>query len=343
WGRLKAHHGNRLNTLAVVVKKTDLAFFKAFANKAYCVKDSPVNIAVAIIEFIDAGMKPGKITRIFLDDFLTMNVMLENALKGIYIEPNSYCIQEKKELGFVPLFGHFVATLNEAWLVGREYNLSLWASTHSSNITDLPWCTSASVRTLGTFIFLAKNGNREFLELALNNNFLISDNNKRPMLKKQLDALDAGSAPIVLSNSNNWELGLVPEFIYDEYQGYRNTVNVESETVEGEEDNTVTNSQQLTDKQRLESLFNMPSDTIPTRHDISKIAATILDIIRNGNPPIKFDAIRKSKRWKNNAPISATVREGIDELISKELIEGNNEIGYTVTDTQEPGTRNQEP
>lgn len=328
WGRLKNHHSNRLNTLAVVVKRTDLSFFKAYANKAYCVKDSPINIAIEIIKFIDTGMKPGKITRVFLDDFLTMNVILENALKGIYIEPNSYCIQDKKELGFVPLFGHFVATLNEAWLVGREYNLSLWASTHSSNITDLPWCTSASVRTLGTFIFLAKNGNREFLELALNNNFLISDNNKRPILKKQLDSLDAGDSPIVLSNSNNWELGLVPKFVSDEYQGYRNSVNVEAEALENEE-NSSARANDNNAREKLELFFKLPSANAPT---LSKLATTILDIIRNGNPPTKLESIRKSRKWGDKAPAMTEIKSSVDELISKELVEGSSEDGYTVVE-----------
>jgi len=63
---------------------------------------------------------------------------------------------------------------------------------------------------------------------------------------------------------------------------------------------------------------------------LTKVAATILEIIKSGNPPIKFDAIRKSKRWKDGSPISATVREGLDELISKELITGDNENGYCI-------------
>ena len=136
-------------------------FFKRFATHAIAVKDSPVAAALAIIKFIDCGMKGGKITRVFLDDFLTMNLLLDNALKNVWVDPGNYTISDKKELGLVPLTGHLHATLNEAWLVGREYNLSLWVSSHSPNLDALPFCGSRDSRSVGDIIFLAKNNKRE--------------------------------------------------------------------------------------------------------------------------------------------------------------------------------------
>ncbi|MHC5862413.1 hypothetical protein, partial [Nostoc sp.] len=324
WGRLKTHHGNRLQSLAVVVKKSDLAFFKSFATTALCIKDNPVNAVVEIIKFIDAGMKEGKITRLFLDDFLTMNVMLENALKGIYLEPNSYYISEKKELGFVPLAGHLQASLNEAWLVGREYNLCLWVSSHSPNLDALPFCGSRDSRSVGDIIFLAKNSKREFLELALNNAHLISNSNKRQELKQQLDQLDAGDSPIVLSNNSNWTLGVVPEFIRDEYKGYRSQC---LESADFVKDAVADDNIQDDTRQQLESFFKLPSAYTPA---LSKVAATILDIIRNGNPPVKLETIRKSRKWGDKTPPMAEIKSGIDELIQKELIDGKSENGFTV-------------
>jgi hypothetical protein len=323
WGRLKNHYGGKLQSLAVVVKKSDLPFFKRFATKALCVKDNPVYAAVEIIKFVDAGMKAGKITRLFLDDFLTMNTMLKSSLSNVFIDPVSYCVSDKRETGFVPLLSQLYATLNEAWLVGREYNLCLWVSSHSPNLDALPFCGSRDSRSVGDIIFLAKNSKREFLELSLSNAHLISNAAKRQELKSQLDKLDSGNLPIVLSNNNNWTLGIVPEFISDEYQGYKNQcLDVVDAVVEDSQ-----SDKQLDARQQLETLFQLPSASTPS---LTKVAATILEIIKSGNPPIKFDAIRKSKRWKDGSPISATVREGLDELISKELITGDNENGYCI-------------
>ncbi|MEH2101536.1 MAG: hypothetical protein V7K76_17670 [Nostoc sp.] len=253
-----------------------------------------------------------------------MNVMLENALKGIYLEPNSYYISEKKELGFVPLAGHLQASLNEAWLVGREYNLCLWVSSHSPNLDALPFCGSRDSRSVGDIIFLAKNSKREFLELALNNAHLISNSNKRQELKQQLDQLDAGDSPIVLSNNSNWTLGVVPEFIRDEYKGYRSQC---LESADSIKDAVADDNIQDNTRQQLESFFKLPSAYTPA---LSKVAATILDIIRNGNPPVKLETIRKSRKWGDKTPPMAEIKSGIDELIQKELIDGESENGFTV-------------
>ncbi len=332
WGRLRTKYGDKFQSLAVVVKQSDIAFFKRFATHAIGVKENPVAAALSIIKFIDSGMKGGKITRVFLDDFLTMNLLFENALKNVWIDPGSYVISDKKELGLVPLVGHLQATLNEAWLVGREYNLSLWVSSHSPNLDALPFCGSRDSRSVGDIIFLAKNNKREFIELALSNAHLISNAAKRSELKILLDGLDSGTEPLVLANNNNWVLGVVPNSIYAEYQTYReqclevvdatqNSINVEQKTSIQQEDT----------KQQLERFLALPSAERINTLNLSIIASTILEIIKSGNPPVKFDSIRKSRKWGDEAPITATVKAGISELITLKLIDGDNENGYITT------------
>ncbi|MBD2527370.1 hypothetical protein [Nostoc sp. FACHB-133] len=332
WGRLRIKYGDKFQSLAVVVKQSDIAFFKRFATHAIAVKDSPVAAALAIIKFIDCGMKGGKISRVFLDDFLTMNLLFENALKNVWIDPSSYAISDKKELGLVSLAGHLQATLNEAWLVGREYNLCLWVSSHSPNLDALPFCGSRDSRSVGDIIFLAKNNKREFIELALSNAHLISNAAKRSELKILLDELDSGTEPLVLANNNNWMLGVVPNSIYAEYQTYRerclevvdttqNSINVEQKT----------SIQQDHTRQQLERFLALPSAERINTLNLSIIASTILEIVKSGNPPVKFDAIRKSRKWGEEAPVTSTVKAGISELITLKLIDGDNENGYITT------------
>lgn len=320
WGRLRAKYGDKFQSLAVVVKQSDVTFFKKFATHAIGVKENPIAAALSIIKFIDSGMKGGKITRVFLDDFLTMNLMFENALKNIWIDPSSYTISEKKELGLVSLGGHLQATLNEAWLVGREYNLCLWVSSHSPNLDALPFCGSRDSRSVGDIIFLAKNNKREFIELALSNAHLISNGAKRAELKALLDGLDSGTEPLILANNNNWVLGVVPNSIHAEYETYR------GQYLQIGEQKTLI--QQDSQRQELERLLELPSAERVKTINLSMTASTILEIIKTGNPPVKFEAIRKSRKWGEEKPIGATVNEGISELISLELIDGDNENGY---------------
>ncbi|MHC5779645.1 hypothetical protein [Nostoc sp.] len=323
WGRLRAKYGDKFQSLSVVVKQSDVAFFKRFATHAIGIKDDPIAAALTIIKFIDAGMKAGKITRVFLDDFLTMNLLLDNALRNVWVDPISYSISDKRELGYVSLAGRLNATLNEAWLAGREYNLCLWVSSHSPNLDALPFCGSRDSRSVGDIIFLAKNNKREFIELALSNAHLISNSVKRSELKALLDGLDSGTEPLILANNNNWVLGVVPNSIHAEYQQYREQY---LQVVEQK-----TSIQQDDTRQQLERFLELPSAKPVNTPNLSIIASTILEIIKAGNPPVKFDAIRKSRKWGEEAPITATVKDAIGELVSLELIDGDNENGYVPT------------
>jgi hypothetical protein len=230
WGRLKDKHGSKFKSLAVVVKKSDVEAFKGISDQCLSVKNGAVTAAVAVIKFIDASTShTGNISRLFLDDFLTMLKYFETGLKGKLIDPETFAVFDSKKeavecqaFDAVSMYEHLLTLLNEYWLVGREYNSAVWVSSHSSNVQDLPFMGSASARSVGDLLFLAKNGKREFIELALGNNFLISDNKKRQALKLQLDEINVESdEPIVLGNYNNWTLGIVSQEISKEYQAYR--------------------------------------------------------------------------------------------------------------------------
>jgi len=60
-------------------------------------------------------------------------------------------------------------------------------------------------------------------------------------------------------------------------------------------------------------------DDLPTVQ-ISSIAMSILEIIQSGKQPVSFEAIRKSRRWGDNAPAREAIREGLLELVRMEKI-----------------------
>jgi hypothetical protein len=229
WGKLKEAHGSKFKSLAVVVKKSDVDAFKGVSDNCLCVKSGAVTAAIAIIKFVDGSTShTGNVSRLFLDDFLTMQKYFETALKGKFIDPETCAVFDSRKEATeytpdsLPLHDHLLTLLNEYWLVGREYNSAVWVSSHSSNVKDLPFMGSASARSVGDMIFLAKNGKREFIEFALDNGSLIGDSEKRQSIKTQLDSIDVASdEPLVLANFNNWTLGIVPNSVYKEYQSYR--------------------------------------------------------------------------------------------------------------------------
>ena len=216
--------------------------------------------------------------------------------------------------------------------MGREYNLCLWVSSHSPNLNALPFCGSRDSRSVGDIIFLAKNSKREFIELALSNANLISNGAKRSELKALLDGLDSGTEPLILANNNNWVLGIVPNCNHAEYQTYREqcleVVDATQNSIKVEQKTSI---QQEDTRQQLERFLALPSAEPVNTPNLSIIASTILEIVKSGNPPVKFDSIRKSRKWGDEAPITATVKEGIRELILLELIDGDNENGYITT------------
>lgn len=166
------------------------------------------------------------IRRLFIDDFLTASKYLNAAVKGYQINLESYATypskkeaSEAKDFDTISLKDAYESALNEAWLVGREYNLCLWISSHSSNIEDLSFMGGSSSRSVGDFIFLARDGKRDFLETALKNDFLIPSSTTRAEIKHKLESLKVDTdEPILLANYNNWVLGVVPQSVRTEYE-----------------------------------------------------------------------------------------------------------------------------
>lgn len=226
WLKLRESLEEDLSTLAVVVKRADVESFKKIASNVICSKTSSKRAAIEIIKFINEGMThDGKVKRLFLDDYLTSQKYLAAATKKTYIDLETYAIfesqKEAKEQGSfdaILLSDALETSLNEAWLVGREYNLCLWVSSHSSNVEDLPFVGSSDARSVGDFILLARDDKRDFINNALNNNYLLSDSPKRAQLKGMLDGLSVTTGePLLLSNFNNWTLGIVSKSIREEY------------------------------------------------------------------------------------------------------------------------------
>jgi hypothetical protein len=225
WGRLRNTYGNKFKSLAVVVKPTDKPVFSAVADECLLVGDSPRTAAVAILEFIRESMGAhGQVRRLFLDDFLTMNKKFSAALKGLWVNPLTLAVTTGRgdDPDAQPLLETLEAELNNLWLVGREYNSALWVSSHSPNVDALPFVGSKDSRSVGQIVFLCKSDKRDFIEGSLNNPNLIPSNTKRALLKQTLDSLQGVvDERIVLSNDDNWTLGIVPSSINQEYKNYR--------------------------------------------------------------------------------------------------------------------------
>ncbi|MBW4571195.1 MAG: hypothetical protein KME31_25225 [Tolypothrix carrinoi HA7290-LM1] len=225
WGRLKQTYGSRLNSLAIVVKRSDVKSFQGVSDNCLCVDASPRQAAIAILRFIENSKnKDNSIRRLFLDDFLTMNKYFETALRGLYINPTTFDVvsSKKEDMDAQPFIETLHTALNQLWLVGRENNAALWVSSHSSNVDNLPFIGGSQARSVGEIIFLAKNDKREFIEQALNNPSLIGDNTKRQELKAELNSVKADiNEPLILANFNNWTFGIIPNEVHREYQEFR--------------------------------------------------------------------------------------------------------------------------
>ncbi|MEH2321883.1 hypothetical protein [Nostoc sp.] len=123
-------------------------------------------------------------------------------------------------------------------------------------------------------------------------------------------------------------MGIVPDSIHAEYQEYRERC---LEVADAPQNSIKTLIQQDDTIQQLERFLALPSAEPVNVTSLSIIASTILEIIKSGNPPVKFDAIRKSRKWGEEPPVTSTIKAGISELISLKLIDGDNENGYVPT------------
>ena len=331
WLRLKRKHGKNFRSLAIVVKKEDVASFRGISNQVLCVKTNPKKAAVEVLKFIDSAMGSSeKVSRLFLDDYLTAQKYFTAGLKGCYIDLETFSTfdtkKEATEAGStdaVQLKDAFETALNEFWLVGREYNSCLWVSSHSSNVEDLPFMGSSDARSVGDFILLAKDSKRDFISNALNNQYLIPDNTKRAELRQQLDSIKLDSQePIVLANYDNWTMGVVPSEVRTEYETLKTStqdtviqpvnkteLQIDSPTIFQSDDSIA-----CEDSRELNQEFQA------AQLGISFEALLVLDKLKSfREPTVIRDIVRKVPFGKNDTT-TEKVKYYLNELVIAELV-----------------------
>ena len=336
WLRLKRKHGKDFKSLAIVVKKEDVASFQGISDQVLCVKTNPKKAAVEILKFIDSAMGSSeKISRLFLDDYLTAQKYFAAGLKGCYIDLETFSTfdtkKEASEAGStdaVQLKDAFETALNEFWLVGREYNSCLWVSSHSSNVEDLPFMGSSDARSVGDFILLAKDSKRDFISNALNNQYLIPDNSKRAELRQQLENIKLDSQePIVLANFDNWTLGIVPSEVRTEYETLKtSTQDTVIQPVKKPELQVDTpTSLQTDDSIACEDSRELNQELQAAQLGISFEAFQVLDKLKSfKEPTVIRDIVRKVPFGKNDTT-TEKVKYYLNELVISELVLMNQE------------------
>ncbi len=327
WLKLKQQHGSNFKSLALVMKKKDVKHFEPIADKVIWTKNAPRRAAVEIIKFIDSTMdEGGTINRLFIDDYLATQELFDSALGSTVIDLDTYATypnqKEANEAGSydaIPLKAALNARLNEYWTVGREFNSCLWVSSHSPNVEDLPFCGSASARSIGNFIILARDDNREFIELALANAKLISNGGKRKELKTKLDNLKVATGePLTLANTNNWVLGIVPKTILEEYESL--STSTQKTVIQKPNQETVIQDNQATVLQEIDNTATPDSDDLnkelkAASLGISKEAYILLEIIKTKQEG--YTARELSSKYpfgKDNSKVSA-IKYYLGELV----------------------------
>ena len=332
WLKLKQQHGSNFKSLALVMKKKDVKHFEPIADKVIWTKNAPRRAAVEIIKFIDSTMDVGNtINRLFIDDYLASQELFDSALGGTVIDLDTYATypnqKEANEAGSfdaIPLKAALNARLNEYWTVGREFNSCLWISSHSPNVEDLPFCGSASARSIGNFIILARDDNREFIELALSNAKLISDGGKRKELKAKLDSLKVTTGePLTLANTNNWVLGIVPKTILEEYESL--SVSTQNTVVQKPVQETVIQDNQDTVLQEDDTAISPDSEELnkelkAASLGISKEALAVYEKLKSFEKGAKVRDIVQSKPWGRGKTPTSKVKYYLDELVMAELV-----------------------
>ena len=332
WLKLKQQHGSNFKSLALVMKKKDVKHFEPIADKVIWTKNAPRRAAVEIIKFIDSTMDVGNtINRLFIDDYLASQELFDSALGGTVIDLDTYATypnqKEANEAGSfdaIPLKAALNARLNEYWTVGREFNSCLWVSSHSPNVEDLPFCGSASARSIGNFIILARDDNREFIELALSNAKLISDGGKRKELKAKLDSLKVTTGePLTLANTNNWVLGIVPKTILEEYESL--SVSTQNTVVQKPVQETVIQGNQDTVLQEDDTAISPDSEDLnkelkAANLGISKEALAVYDKLKAFEKKAKVRDIVQTKPFGKVKTPTSKVKYYLDELVIAKLV-----------------------
>ena len=332
WLKLKKEYGGKFQSLALVMKSKDTKTFEPLADKVICVKNNPKKAAVELVKFVDQVMETSEyISRLFLDDYLAMQEVFDKALGSTVIDletgaifPNQKEANACENYDAIPLKAAVAMRLKELWTVGREFNSALWVSSHSPNVEDLPFCGSASARSVGNFIILAKDDNREFIELALANDKLINNKETRDTLKAILKDLkvDTGE-PLVLGNHSNWTLGIVPQSVREEYEVLE--ASTKKTVIQKPTQETVIQSNQETVLQEDDTAISPDSDDLnkdlkAASLGITKEAYTLLEILKSKQDG--YTAREIASRYpfgKDNSKVSA-IKYYLKELVMCEMV-----------------------
>ena len=242
FGRMKRKHGDNFKLSVIVMKPKDVAKFSSFTDNVACMKTDPSRCIKLIQEFYDSmtahqSLESNPIvSRLFLDDFLTMWTFIDKVLKGRTLDMAGETVK---------LSDGVIAICNDAFFTGRESNDAIMVSSHSPNIEDLPFVNSKSGRVSGSLIFLARqdalneNGNFEIIQQNITSQHLISCEEKRAELKAiapgLIDLSIYTGQPIILTShgqTGGWEMGLVRSDIRDEYEELSSSFKVNSKPVE---------------------------------------------------------------------------------------------------------------
>ena len=237
WGRMRQRLGSSFHVTVIVYKKRDSEAFKAIADEVYCFHESPKQAVETVLKFVDdmkSGHEENRVKRLFIDDFLTIWAEIEALFSGKYLNTITKEFTTKKGTDTVAVTDWLISQLNAVFLIGRQSNDALWICSHSPNVEALPFVKDKSSRIAANLIFLARldpnnsNGNYEVIEANINNNHLISNDEKRNELKTILPGLimfsKESGEPIILTShgaSGGWELGLISKNIRVEYEQYR--------------------------------------------------------------------------------------------------------------------------
>ncbi|MBD2770969.1 hypothetical protein [Iningainema tapete] len=237
WGRMRQRLGASFHATVIVYKKRDAEAFQTIADEVYCFHENSKRAVETVLKFVDdmkARHEDSITKRLFIDDFLTIWAEIEALFNGKYLNTTTGEFTTKKTTDTVAVIDWLISQLNAVFLIGRQSNDALWICSHSPNVEALPFVKDKSSRIAANLIFLARqdpnnsNGNYEVIEANINNNHLISNDEKRKELKAVLPGLinlsQQTGEPIILTShgaSGGWELGLIGKNIREEYEQYR--------------------------------------------------------------------------------------------------------------------------
>jgi len=253
--------------------------------------------------------------RLILADWLSINRALEE-------NKNEPVVKESKYLTKLP----------DIIFNGRELNVCLLVDLQSFNLAAIGLKADRNSRKNFNLVGLGNYSVDEFgsinesygvLANMIGDQNMVPDENERATLLTEFKRLKpisrANSRPIIFTTLEPARVALLPDL--RKYKpGHHPTIKLD--TVSPEYLNNLLKLEFDVDQKDVER-------TPQQKSELSPVAQIILEVIKSANKhPISFDAIRKSRRWQRQ-PDKQLLIDGLSELIAEEVIEGNEEDGYT--------------